>query len=64
MQIRIRILPDPTVPSSVVVDPYDFDTDPDPGCEKIRYGSVSRVSFDTDPDPGQNDTDPDPAKKD
>ena len=47
-----------------VADPYHFDTDPDPGCEKIRYGSGSRVNFDTDPDPGKNDTDPDPAKKD
>ena len=25
-----------------VADPYNFDTDPDPGCEKIRYGSGSR----------------------
>ena len=48
---------------SSVADPYHFDTDPDPGCEKIRYGSGSRVNFDTDPDPGKNDTDPDPAKK-
>ena len=24
-----------------VVDPYHFETDPDPGCEKIRYGSGS-----------------------
>ena len=48
-----------------VADPYHVDTDPDPGCEKIRYGSGSRVNFDTDPDPdlGKNDTDPDPAKK-
>ena len=46
-----------------VADPYHFDTDPDPGCEKIRYGSGSRVNFDTDPDQGKNDTDPDPAKK-
>ena len=52
-----------------VADPYHFDTDPDPGCEKIRYGSGSRsrVNFDTDsdPDPGKNYTDPvlDPAKK-
>ena len=37
--------------------------DPDPGCEKIRYGSGSRVNFDTDPDPGKNDTDPDPEKR-
>ena len=22
-----------------VADPYHGDTDPDPGCEKIRYGS-------------------------
>ena len=47
---------------------YHFDTDPDPGWEKIRYrsGSGSRANFDTDPDPGKNDTepDPDPAKKD
>ena len=29
--------------------------DPDPGCEKIRYGSGSgsRVNFDTDPDPAK-----------
>ena len=48
-----------------MADPYHFDTDtdPDPGCEKIRYGSGSRVNFDTDPDPGKNYTDPDPAKK-
>ena len=44
-----------------VADPYHFD--PDPGCEKIRYGSGSSVNFDTDPDPGKNDTDPDPARK-
>ena len=39
---------------SSVADLYHFDTDPDldPGCEKIRYGSGSRVNFDTDPDPG------------
>ena len=45
---------------------YNFDTDPDPGCEKIHYGSESRVNFDADPDPdhGKNNTDPDPAKKD
>ena len=57
---------------SSVGDPYHFDTVPDPGCEKIRYGSGSgsRVNFDTDPDPGKNDPDPgkndtvpDPAKK-
>ena len=36
----------------------------DPGCEKLRYGSGSRVNFDRDPDPGKNNTDPDPAKKD
>ena len=54
------------VVSSSVADPYYFDADPDPGCEKIRYGSGSRVNFDTDPDPGKNETDPDPdpAKKD
>ena len=46
-----------------VADPYHFDTDPDSGCEKIRYGSGFRVNFDTDPDPGKNDTvlDPDPG---
>ena len=32
--------------------------DPDPGSEKIRYGSESRPSFDTDLDPN-----PDPGKK-
>ena len=52
------------VTGTSVSDPYNFDTDPDPGCEKISYGSGSRVNFDTDPDPGKNDTDPDPAKKD
>ena len=48
-----------------VADPYHFDMDPDPGCEKIHYGSESRsrANFDTDLDPGKNDTDPDPAKK-
>ena len=47
-----------------MADPYNFNTDPDPGCEKIRSGSM--VNFDTDPDPGKNnrDPDPDPAKKD
>ena len=41
-----------------VADSYKFDTDPnpDPGCEKIRYGSGSKVNFETDPDPGNNDT--------
>ena len=43
---------------SSVADPYHFDTDPDPDCEKILYGSGSMVNFDTDPDPGKNDTDP------
>ena len=47
-----------------MADPYHFDTDPDPGWEKIHYGSGSRVNFDTDPDPGKNNTDSDPAKKD
>ena len=47
-----------------MADPYYFDTDPDPGCEKIRYGFASRTNFDTDPDPGKNDTDPDPGKND
>ena len=52
--------------SPSVADPYHLDTDPDPGCEKICYGSGSgsRVNFDTDPDLGKNDTYPDPAKKD
>ena len=45
-------------------NPYHFDTDPDPGSEKIRYGSGSRPNFDTDPDPGNNDTDPDPGNND
>ena len=49
---------------SSVGDPYHFDTVPDPGCEKIRYWSGSRVNFDTDPDPGKNDSDPDPGKND
>ena len=60
--------PDPSLFSASVADPYHFDTDPDPGCEKNRHGSGSgsRVNFDTDPDPvpGKNDTDPDPSKKD
>ena len=49
-----------------MADPYHFDTNPDPGCEIIRYGSGSIANFDTDPhpDPGKNDTDPDLAKKD
>ena len=59
IQIRIH-----NTDTSSVADPYHFDTDLDPGCEKIRYGSRSGVNFDTDPDPGKNDTDPDPAKKD
>ena len=46
-----------------VADPYHFDTDPDPGSEKICYGSGSRANFDTDLDSGKNDTDPEPAKK-
>ena len=46
-----------------VADPYHFDTDPDPGSEKICYGSGSRANFDTDPDSGKNDMDPEPAKK-
>ena len=47
-----------------MANPYHFDPDLDPGCEKIRYGSGSRTNFDTDSDPGENDMDPDPAKKD
>ena len=39
-----------------MADPHHFDTDPDPGSEKILYGS----DCDTDRDPGKNDTDPDP----
>ena len=39
--------------NSSVADPYHFDTDLDPGCEKICYGSGSRANFDTDPDPGE-----------
>ena len=31
--------------------------DPDPGAEKICYGSGSRPNFDTVLDPGKNDTD-------
>ena len=27
-----------------VADPYHFDTDPDQGCEKICYGSISGSS--------------------
>ena len=40
-----------------MADPHHFDTDPDPGSEKIRYGS----DCDTDGDPGKKDTDPDPG---
>ena len=38
-----------------VADPYNFDTDPDSGCEKICYGSGFRIQpfFDTDLDPGK-----------
>ena len=50
-----------TVHTTSVSDPYHFDSDPDPGYEKIRYGSGSRMNFDTDPDPGKNDMDPDPG---
>ena len=52
------------ISTTSVADLYHFDTDPDPGGEKICYGSGSRVNFDTDPDQGKNDTDPDPVKKD
>ena len=50
---------------SGVADPYHFDTDPDPGSDKIRYGSRSRPNFDTDPDldKGKNNTDPDPGNQ-
>ena len=41
------------IPPTSVADPFHYDTDPDPGCEKIRDGSGSRVNFDTDPDPGK-----------
>ena len=44
-------------------DPYHFDTNPHPGCGKIRYGSGYRTNFDTDPDAGKNDMDPDPCIK-
>ena len=50
------------VPIGSVADPYHFDTEPDPGSEKIRFGSGA--NFDTDQNPGKNDTDPDSAKKD
>ena len=36
-----------------MADPYHFDTDPDPGPEKIRYGSGSRPNFETDSDSGK-----------
>ena len=51
--------------ASSVADPYHFDTDPDldPGCEKIRYGSGSRVNFDTDPDPAKKDQVPGKSSK-
>ena len=64
VQRRLCAIPSNHVSHASVADPYHFDTDPDPGCEKIRSGSGSRVNFDTDPDPGKNNTDPDPAKKD
>ena len=60
---------DQKVPAPSVADPYYFYTDPDPGCEKITYGSRSgsgsRTNFDTDPEPGpgKNYRDPDPVKK-
>ena len=38
---------------------YYFDSDPDPGSEKIRHGSGSSPILYTDPDPGKNDPDPD-----
>ena len=47
--------------TSSVADPYHFDTDPDPGSDKIRYGSGSRPNFNMDPDPGKNNTDLDPG---
>ena len=37
--------------SYIVADPYHFDTDPNPGSEKFRHGSVVRLKFVTDPDP-------------
>ena len=50
-----------------MADLHHFDTDPDPGCEKIRFESEtgSRENFDTDPDQGKNNTDLDldPAKR-
>ena len=64
VKIKDGPVPKPCKLPVSVADPYHVDTDPDPGCEKIRYGSGSRANFDTDPDPGKNDTDPDPAKKD
>ena len=36
-----------------VVDPYPFDTDPDPGFKKNHYGSDSRPNFDIDLDQGK-----------
>ena len=36
-----------------VADPYHIVTDPEPGCEKICYGSGTRPNFNTDPDPDQ-----------
>ena len=38
-----------------VANPYHFETDPDPGFEKIHYGSRSgfRPNFNTEPDPGK-----------
>ena len=41
---------EPTPPGSVA-DPYHFDTDPNPGSEEFRHGSVVRLKFVTDPDP-------------
>ena len=69
ISIKLRSFPRSTLvhmacqeatPVNGVFDLYHFDTDLDPGCEKIQYGSRSRVSFDTDP----NNMNLDPAKKD
>ena len=39
-----------------MVVPYHFDTGPDPGSEKIRYGSGSRPNFLNRSGSGQNET--------
>ena len=41
----------PQTHSRLAMGTCHIDTDPDPGSEKLRYGSGSRPNFDTGPDP-------------